>query len=270
MPEFYDKKSCFTEGGGGVNEKVSRFIALREFAKELNSDAGKLSKADAIKRLSEAFWKGGKPVAKNTESLLDRLKKQGRIFLTRRLRRYQVRSKNFLPNKMSVNTNVEGPIQNQSRSDENLRDLKPILSKDVEKYDMTIAEMAKPAVLFRHRAKDGRTIIEHKTGDEKGIGGEWLSFETVEERIKDYTKNFGTKDFGECIWKCGALLYPDEVEDVLSKDVYEEYKQKFNRYITRKLHGGRRFNTRNYRARGGNEPIGIFGEMDNVICSKKV
>ena len=47
---------CRVDGGGGIEEKIMRFRAMREYAKRLQSEVGKITHEDAMNELVEAMW----------------------------------------------------------------------------------------------------------------------------------------------------------------------------------------------------------------------
>jgi hypothetical protein len=52
-------RNCTVEGGGDYPEKIRRFNRLLQFACELQGQVGKITDAEALKRMTEEVWKAG-------------------------------------------------------------------------------------------------------------------------------------------------------------------------------------------------------------------
>jgi ankyrin repeat protein len=246
-------KTC-KPNGGGVEEKIRRLMRLREVAKELTETAGEITNQEAVNRLVEEMWAAGQG-EDDVDAVLA-------------AKEFPIKAANFPANRANANApNRNYP--NVTRSAANLETLKPEISKDVPKWDPIALDTLAPAVLFNHRRPDGK-VVHHKRGKEDGEDGEWLSFKTIKERIEEYVKNYGAEGFGMCPTECGARLYPDEVKDIVSEDLYEKYRKAFNKYPWPK-EGGRRRQTRRQAKKqsGGTKPYeGIFHPLTDISCVK--
>ncbi len=255
----FDKSCKPGHGGGGTEEKIRRFMRLREVAKELTERAGEITKQEAVNTLVEEMWTAGLTERRNAK----------RVAAALATKEFPNKAANFpanRPNNSAPNRNYP----NLTRSAANLADLKPEISRDVAKWDSIAVDTIAPAVLFHHRKPDG-TIVHHKKGKEDGEDGEWIGFSTLEDIIKNYVKNFKAEGFGMCPLDCGARLYPDEVKNIVPKDLYEAYQKAFNRYPWPKDGGGKKRQTRR-RARsqrGGTASYsGLFHPLKDALCVK--
>lgn len=250
----FDKSCKPSQGGGGVEEKVRRFLRLREVAKELNEQVGTITNEQAIETLVEEMWLAGLTERRNAKRVANAMTRKALL----------PPSTNF-PNVKVNAPNAERKYPNITRSANNRDALKPELSQTA-KWDSIELDTLAPAVLFQHRTPDG-TVIKHKrgTGDD-GDDGEWLSFKTVKERIDYYIQNFGAEDFGQCPLQCGARLYPDEVQGIVSAEDLENYTKAFNRRFAAPI-GGRRSRTKRSRLKQkGGAGAGLFHPLTDGKC----
>jgi ankyrin repeat protein len=225
-----------SNGGGGLPEKLARFRRLREYALELQDDIGKKTGEEAMDELVEAAWNA--PLAKS--------KKYERMLASKE---WNIKNTNFPEPPRPVNRpannvapNVKRPEPNASNA--NLQPLK--LNRGTNNL---YGEDDVEVIQFRHRKADG-TINNHE--DAK------ISLENFVNWLDDLTKkDFGTEPFGYCFMypACNARLYPEEVKPFVSDELYNEYKQKFNRKFGAAT-GGRR-------QRGGGT---FFVEATNATC----
>ena len=256
----FDKSCKPGHGGGGVEEKIRRFMRLRELAKELTGE--KLTRQEAVNTLVEEMWTAGLTERRDAK----------RVAAALEAKEFPNRAANFPANRANA------PVANRNypnitRSAANLAELKPVISRDVEKWDSIELEYLKPAILFNHRepptaANAQGKIVKHKPGKEDGDDGEWLGFKTIQERIEYYVKNYSAEDFAACpITGCKAKLYPDEIQEVVPKELYEEYRKAFNKRFPEGVKGGgkKRF-TRRQRKQKGGAFKGIFRVLDDAKC----
>jgi ankyrin repeat protein len=256
-------KTCKAQGGGGIDEKLQRYIALRKFAKELNERAGHITREEATVKMVEAFWRGGKPEPKRWGTLISRTKEKWRMKRTLKNRRFKPNTANYPAPKpaAAATANVKLEEVSVERSAENMRDLRPEISLEEPKMNAITYDEGQPSVRFQHRTEKG-DIVKHD---------EWLSFETVRGIVKDYIPNFGTKEFGQCPFRCGALLYPDELKDILEPKDLEDYTEAFRKFKAGQTGGKRRGllrrGKRTRKQRGGDSRPNFFGEMTDAVCS---
>lgn len=258
----FDKSCKPGHGGGGIEEKILRFMRLREIAKKLNADAGKISKQKALNILTVQMW--------NARRLLqfpkEKEENEKRLKAAIANKKFPNNSENFLPNRANENEENRN-YPNKTRSAENLAALKPEIS-ETPKWDSVEVEALAPAVLFHHRDTEGH-VVHHKKGEgNDGDGGEWLSFKTVTTLIENYAKNYSDADFGKCIAShtCKARLYPDEIKGIVPEDLYEKYRKAFNkRFKDGVKGGGGRRSTRRVKQVGGTF-AGMFRPLDDEKC----
>jgi ankyrin repeat protein len=253
----FDKSCKPGHGGGGIEEKVRRFMRLREVAKELNERAGEITRQEAANTLVEEMWLAGLAERRDAK----------RVAAALEAKAFPNKAENFPANR----ANAAGPpnrnYPNVTRSAANVAELKPIISRDTEKWDSVDLDYLKPAILFHHRDTTGK-VVRHTPGKENGDDGEWLGFKTVRERIEYSVKNFGAEDFGACpIAGCKARLYPDEIQQAVSKELYEDYRKAFNKRFAEGVKGGgkKRF-TRRQRKQKGGAYQGLFHKLEDAKC----
>ena len=100
-------------------------------------------------------------------------------------------------------------------------------------------------IQFHHRMANGE-INNHE--------GSLISQPILQGFIEDINKQFGTPAFGLC-WDyrggqgCTARLYPEEIKDFVTNDVYDTYRKHFNKKFAAPV-GGRR-KTHKRKQKGG-------------------
>jgi hypothetical protein len=209
-----------SNGGGGLPEKIARFRRLREYALEINQDAGKILKTQALEDLVEQMW--------NAPSYKTRI-----IQEIEQTKTWNISSNKFPANK--ANETKEANAPNIPRPATNV-DLMPVLT--VGEDIITLDEQQ--VVEFHHRKADG-TVNLHE--------GNGISLESFKEFLVRMNKSFGTQEFGYC-WnygsgaeQCTALLHPDEVKKAFelfgepNEDLVAEYRRQFNKKFQGRVGG---------------------------------
>jgi ankyrin repeat protein len=229
----FEKDCRGPNGGGGIPEKLARFRQLRQTAKELQASVGKMSHKDAMNKLVEDTWNA--PLAERPN-----LKKIAKN------KKWNIPLENFPAN--TVKSNTAGPIKNVVRPNTN-KNLVPVVTETGTNFMGDTG----PLIQFRHRQPDG-TVNDHT--------GMLITATSLQDFIEGAVKSFGTEEFGHCYMypgQCKARLYPEEVKPYISDELYNEYKEKFNRKFQGAT-GGRRL----YR---GGQQENIFVEASNAICN---
>jgi ankyrin repeat protein len=206
---------CILEGGGGLEEKILRFRRLREHARLLNRHINEISQKDAYDSLVVETWDAPLISRKVGDVIARGIAKQ---------KKWNIPIENFPPNVVPVATDAaaaEAAVNapNVTRSAENIRDLRPVV---LEQGEDALLGGDGPFIQFNHRLEDG-TINNHT--------GSLIGKDSLGVFIEYVTKNFSEKEFGHC-WQypiCSARLYPDEIKEFVSADLYEDYRKKFNR-----------------------------------------
>jgi predicted phosphatase len=208
---FFQNDCRGANGGGGLPEKIERVRALRQFARELQEVVGEISQTKALEELTEAMWNAPAASAYSRRS---------QKILTTKKWNFETADV-FPPNVIASNT-TNNIIPNIPRPEAN-RNLLPTFRVDGSNNISMNDEV--PVVYFHHRLPDG-TVKNHSEG---------IGLHTLTNFIQDTNTRFGTEDFGQCPFQCGARLHPDEVvkafELLESNDValVAEYRAKFNR-----------------------------------------
>ena len=216
----FEKDCRTTNGGGGLPEKLARFRRLREYALELQEDVDKKEKDKALDELIEEVW----------NAPLTRTKKVGKIAETKK---WNISSDEFPKNVVTEANNTNAP---------NLT-FHGKLPTEVEKgrNNVMFTENV-PILRFHHKQKDGS---EESHGIEK---------ETLEGFVADKIKNFGDESYGFCFMypACDSRLHPKELEGHVPKELYENYRKKFNKKFTGQ--------------QGGSEE-NVFHEATDAVCA---
>ena len=199
-------KDCSSQGGGGLNEKLSRFRRLREYALELEEDVDKKSKLDAMNELVEEMWNAPLRRDKVLKKIMNEKKWNNRT-KNELFRRNTMTTTN--ENAPNIPFEGERPIQKVGRNNVMMND-------DVDIFS------------FRHKQKNG-SIEEHGIGEE-----------ALEGFLESKVKEFGTPEFGYCFMHpgCDAKLHPEEVRDAVPEELYKDYKKKFNKKFRAQAGGG--------------------------------
>jgi ankyrin repeat protein len=215
----YDPDSaCKRDGGGGLMEKLARYRRMREFAFELQDKIGKIKFDEAVDTLLEETWNA--PLVRKLALAKIAATKTWNIPSERF---YEIRNMNI-----GNTANVPWPFEGRP-------DMLPIVSVPVD-GNMNAITMGdiKLAVQLRHRQENG-TIVLHDKIDLYTLFG------------KDGFGSFsaaGTPEFGKCFFRCGAIIYPGELQYIidnskgagprsLTDETYAEYKAKIEIYRKR-------------------------------------
>jgi ankyrin repeat protein len=204
----YYSSDCVREGGGGLMEKLARFRRMREYALELNEQVGKISKKEAIMELVEETWDA--PLTRRDKKRLERIAAN---------KKWNIPTENFLPNAKPTAENMSIVYPNIDRPNAN-KALVPTASRALNAFDEE-----QTLIQFHHRMANGK-INNHEDN--------LISQPTLQGFIEDINKNFGIPAFGLC-WDyrdgsgCSARLYPEEIKDFVTPEVYETYRKHFNK-----------------------------------------
>ena len=188
-----------TNHGGGLSEKLARFRRFREYALELQDEIGEKSEQEALEELVEETWNA--PLRRERKLLKGIANTKKWNINTGRFKKNEVQANAA----NAANIPFSGKLPTEARGRNNI-----MMNDDVE------------ILRFHHKQKNGE--------ETHGIGKE-----TLEEFIKDKTKNFGDESFGFCFMYpgCDARLHPAEIKGHVPTALYEDYRKKFNRKFQR-------------------------------------
>ena len=228
---FFDIENCKKFGGGGIEEKVARFRRLREYALELQDDIDTKLEEDALDELIEEVWNA--PLRREKKKIAKILEEK----------KFNIPSSNFPNVRPNVTRN-----NNNGRNYPNipLKGLRPTIVNSgkcvIGQEDAGDTE--NPLYKFHHESRYG---INHKES--------LICKDDLEGAITIKNKEFGIQSFGKC-WEntCNAILYPGEIEGIVSDEVYQDYRKKFNKKMA---------NVRN--VRNGNNDNENENENENEI-----
>jgi hypothetical protein len=197
-------RDCASQGGGGLEEKLSRFRRLREYALELEDDVDKKIKTEAMDELVEEVWNA--PLRREKKLL-------GRI---RNEKKWNIGSEKFRGNRVNANANAPnipftGELPEKKTGRNNV-----MMNDDV------------PVLVYSHKQRNG-SVEKHGVGEE-----------TLEGFLKAAVKEFGLASFGYWFMHpgCDAVLHPEEIKGHVPDDLYKDYKKKFNRKFAAQGGGG--------------------------------
>lgn len=254
-----------SNNGGGLPEKAARFRRLREYALECQDYIDQRPAVEVLDELVEEMW--------NTPLRREKKKIAGILAS----KEWNVPSAAFpLPvvnNAAAAAGAAAAPVPDIKRPAANAAnpDLQPVRHEPGP--DAVELGDEKPLVIqFRHRMADG-TINNHVD--------EYIGVESLVNFLRSSLPWTGhNPDYGLC-WNhaggCTARLYPEEVQPFIPADLYEAYKDGFNRQFQAMAGGSRKRRmlfkqqTRKLRGRkqrGGNdEGFGnIFVEAEDAKC----
>ncbi len=225
-------RSCEGEGGGGVIEKLLRFRRLREYARELQSEVGKMGWWEAMDELCEEMWNAPTARARSVVKTMLEGKK------------YNIPNTNFpllLPqveNAPNIPNTAEAPIIHET---------------ETEEYKNALYIDDTNIIQFRHRKTNGEWNRHEGPGQQ-------ISREGFLGWVKSMLENPTGEEFGKC-WQyktvrqqaalreadrelvCDAILHPDEVKAALDLGEAEQarlaegYRKAFNATMdTRKMY----------------------------------
>jgi hypothetical protein len=205
--------SCEGEGGGGVTEKLLRFRRLREHAKDLQDEVGKMDWWEAMDELCEEMWNA--PMVKPKRVLATMLE----------TKKFNIPNTNF-PLTISLVENAPNIPYNG---------LMPIVHPiETEAFQNAMYIDDSNIIQFRHRKADGS--MNNHDGP-----GQQISREAFVGWLKDVLADPTSFRFGRC-WQfktaaqltaltaaqkahvCDAILHPEEVKAAL--DMADEEQRK--------------------------------------------
>ncbi len=206
--------SCEGEGGGGVTEKLLRFRRLREHAKDLQHEVGKIDWWEAMDELCEEMWNA--PMVKPKRVLATMLE----------TKKFNIPNTNFplavpeITNAPNIPYNGQLPI---------------IHPTETEAFTNAMYIDDSNIIQFRHLKADGKTMNNHEGP------GQQISREGFVGWLKDVMADPTAFRFGKC-WQfktaaqltalsasekalvCDAVLHPAEVKAALDMEDEEQRK----------------------------------------------
>jgi hypothetical protein len=236
---FFDNANCIGFGGGGMEEKASRFRRLREYALELQEDVDKKLEEDVMKELIEEVWNA--PLVRN--------KKIKKILEDKR---WNINVKEFPENKHNTRNNNNANAPNIP--------FRGTIPTKVDGGDCIIyaddeeGEVSNPVYKFHHENVNG---INHD--------GIYICQKDLAKAIEIKNAEFGLEDFGKCWFsQCKGIMHPEELKNIIPEVLYNEYKKKFNKKMINK--GGKRMARKVKKQKGGNIPSVLY-ELQNGECT---
>jgi hypothetical protein len=216
-------KSCEIEGGGGVTEKLLRFRRLREHARELQAEVGKMGWWEAMDELCEEMWNAPMVRARGvTKTMLE-------------AKKFNIPNTNFPLTIPQVENAPNVPYEGEA----------PVVHPtETEEYTNAFYIDDTNILQFRHKKANG--VWNRHEGP-----GQQISREGFVRWLKDMIGNPTGPGFGKC-WQykttrqqallsdaekalvCDALLHPEEVKAVLDMEdaehakLAEGYRKAFN------------------------------------------
>lgn len=215
MTPFGGEQECIRDGGAGFPEKVSRFEGMLSKLKELQSEVGKTTERIARRTVVEAAWDAPFKLVTSQQML------QTGKFVTR--------PEEFPAPPAPAPAAPEVPAPDIPKPADELANVPEVIGEGG--FDSILRYDTAPIIRFVHKKKDG-TVYRHT--DE-----ELVSKEGLEGFIGNQNQNFGTDKFGYCFAPgCDAKLWPQDITDFLDdREIYEDYRQKFNRKFAAKVGG---------------------------------
>ena len=243
---FYDNNNCKHFGGGGIEEKVSRFRRLREYALELQDDIDKKEHNEVMQELIEEVWNA--PLRRETKKIAKIIKDKV----------WNIASSSF--------PNVHSRRNNNNNKNKNKNSNIPFNGKIP-----TIVHHGMCAVGLEDPDEAGNPLYQFHHEDIGGVDHKdtFICKNDLIERIKLYNTQYGTLDaFGKC-WnysQCLAKMHPEEVKDIIPKELYEKYKEIFNKKMKQK--GGSK-TRKNKKCQKGAGKKNVMQEIDpnTITCS---
>ncbi len=223
--------SCEGEGGGGITEKLLRFRRLREHAKDLQDEVGKMGWWEAMDELCEEMWNAPMVRAKTLKTMQAEKK-------------FNIPNTNFpvtllqAENAPNVPNTAESPI---------------IHPTETEVFTNAMYIDNTNILQFRHKMANGAWNRHDSQGQQ-------ISREAFIAFLKSMLENPTAEEFGKC-WQyktrsqqaalnatqkalvCDAVLHPEEVKaaldltDAEQARLAEGYRKAFNAAMdTRKMY----------------------------------
>jgi ankyrin repeat protein len=223
---------------GGLEEKVIRMKALRDKAYELNALKGTITQEQAMDQLVEAAWNA--PLYNTLpEDFAEKILKTKTW--NRPTTNYPM---NAPPTATAVTLAPDVPVPPERKM--------PVKIQGTNALSMDDGEV----LLFFHPvAGSGKSY--HETVNPASL----VSKESLTEYITNRITRFRNLEnpLGTC-WDttCKAIMYPVEIKDHVSPELYEEYRLKFNMLMAEKRGGSRQL--------GGNS-TNLILPLTDAVCS---
>jgi len=264
---YYDDDCRVNNFGGGIPEKLARFLAMRDKALELNAHVGQMSKQRALEQIVEAAW-----AAPMNPEIMARAERQ---LAARAFNR--------------PNTNFPTPEQRNAAAAAAMARAAPAAAAAAvreQTWQPALLHRIGENVLYGNNQNENsyrnnpngpqeRLIqFRHQTqdGEWNNHENEWISRDSLRQFIQRQVGTFETEEAaGYCFLypDCDARLYPEEVRPFISQELYEQYRAKFDEKFGNARGGTRSSYRRNKiqkRTYGGNEYLPFYTEISDGAC----
>jgi len=209
---FFDNMNCIGFGGGGIEEKATRFRRLREYALELQEDIDKRPYDEVMDELIEEVFNAPHNRNRKIKKILEDKK-------------WNINIKEFPENKRNNNT------KNENKNYANIPFNGRLPTKLDPKEDNCIifgdddeGKEDNPTYHFHHERYNG---INHD--------GIFICQKDLSRAVEIMNKEFGSERFGKCWFsQCQANLHPEELKGIIPEVLHIEYKKKFNKKMAQK------------------------------------
>lgn len=205
--------------GGGLKEKILRFRAIREKAYELIGSQGKITNEEAMEELVKASW----------NAPLERPANLPRDFENSVLRTHAFnRPLTNYPENRGPNANENTKIPDIPLPPDRKM---PIVIEGTDALSMDDGEV----IVFQHPVKGGKNY--HGEIDPASFVSRDSLKDVIVSRIKSFAND--GQPIGTC-WDrvCPAIMYPAEIQPYVEPELYEKYRETFNRARAEKKGGG--------------------------------
>ncbi len=229
------------EGGGGLPEKLIRFRRMREVAKELESQAGKITKDEVVRIMVEEAWKA----AKNTDPEL------GKKVLAEK--KFNLPTANF-PKTIPNNQVASKRAPRIRWINETNPAAKP---EQIEKGFNSLSYDDDVEVIRFHCRQQNGTLYSHS--DQQLI--QPITLEGyIAKQVSDLEKGI-SENFGVCFASpdCQGILFPDQVKPFINQTLYMKYRKAFNTFFQGKTLAGA--------VKEGGGSVDIFTPMKKAVCA---
>lgn len=237
---FFDNANCIGFGGGGTEEKATRFRRFREYALELQEDVGKKEHDEIMEELVEEVWNSPLIRSRKIKKILEDKKWNINV------KEFPEDKKNSRNTRTNNNTNAPNIPFNGT---------KPTVVDDdciiMAEDDSANTRETNPKFHFHHSTVGG---INHD--------GIYICQKDLAKAIQIKCAEFGLENFGYCWFsQCRGVLHPEELKNIIPEVLYNDYRKKFNKKMKQK--GG----TRKLRKqqRGGNSES-VLHELKDGTC----
>lgn len=245
----FNKDCSKTEGGGGLKEKFLRFRRLREHARDMMEDIGKVTENQALDQLVEEMWNAPLQRKRGTNKMYEEKK-------------FNFPASNFPAPARPTNANAAAnkpvnynslpnvPNQNAARPPTTLQGKNNVMQLDED-----------VVIQFHHVQPDG-SIYNHD--------GNYISPASLEMFLDGQVTKHKSDEFGFC-WaypgKCKGRLHPEEIKPFVPEELYKDYKGKFNWKFGPRQGGNRTGSSkRTTRRLSGGAPRSIFVPATDAQC----